>query len=83
MITLEATMTRICAITRKKTITGHNISHANNKTKRNFKSNIHTYKFHTKDGILKINLSANGLRFVNKYGIDKIISSLKENNGRI
>lgn len=76
-------MARICAITQKKTRAGHNISHANNKTKRNFKSNIHRYTFNTQAGLLKLSLSANGLRFVNKYGIDTIISKFIRKNGKI
>ncbi|MBL8273337.1 MAG: 50S ribosomal protein L28, partial [Xanthomonadales bacterium] len=38
-------MARICQVTGKKTLSGHNVSHANNKTKRRFMPNLHERRF--------------------------------------
>ncbi len=37
-------MARVCEICGKKPITGHNISHAHNKTKRRWLPNLHNIK---------------------------------------
>lgn len=60
-------MSRKCQITGKKPITGHNVSHANNKTKRRFLPNIRTVRITLPDGTRKkIKVSAKGLRILKK-----------------
>ncbi|HDJ86810.1 MAG TPA: 50S ribosomal protein L28, partial [Chromatiales bacterium] len=38
-------MSRICQVTGKGPITGNNVSHANNKTRRRFLPNLHYQRF--------------------------------------
>ncbi|MFA7558392.1 MAG: 50S ribosomal protein L28, partial [Hydrogenophaga sp.] len=38
-------MSRVCQVTGKRPVTGHNVSHANNKTNRRFLPNLHTHRF--------------------------------------
>jgi len=38
-------MSRVCQVTGKRPMSGHNVSHANNKTKRRFLPNLHTHRF--------------------------------------
>lgn len=38
-------MSRVCQVTGKRPITGNNVSHANNKTKRRFLPNLHAKRF--------------------------------------
>ena len=38
-------MARVCQVTGKRVMSGNNVSHANNKTKRVFKPNIHDRRF--------------------------------------
>lgn len=38
-------MSRRCIITKKKPLTGNNVSHANNKTKRKYLPNLQQYSF--------------------------------------
>ena len=73
-------MSRICELTGKKPAKGHNVSHANNKTKRRFLPGIKKVKF--KSDLLKknikFNLSNSALRTVDyKGGIDKFLKSAK------
>ena len=73
-------MSRICELTGKKPAKGHNVSHANNKTKRRFLPSIKKVKF--KSDLLKknikFNVSNSALRTVEyKGGIDKFIKSAK------
>jgi len=68
-------MSKICIITKKKTISGNRISHSNTKTKRKFKPNIATQKiwYSEKKKYIKLKLSSNGLKIINKLGLDKAI----------
>ncbi len=73
-------MTKKCELTGKGPLKGHNVSHANNKTKRKFNPGIKKIKF--KSDILKKNIvlkvSNAALRTVDfKGGIDKFLKSAK------
>jgi len=60
-------MSRKCQITGKKPMSGHHVSHANNKTKRRFLPNIRTVRVTLPDGTRKkIKVSAKGLRILKK-----------------
>jgi len=68
-------MSKICQITGKKAIVGNNVSHSNVKTKRKFNVNLFTKKFYwvEQDAWVSLNISAAGLRIVNKIGLDAAI----------
>ena len=73
-------MTKKCELTGKGPLKGHNVSHANNKTKRKFNPSIKKIKF--KSDTLKKNItlkvSNSALRTVDfKGGIDKFLKSAK------
>ena len=73
-------MTKKCELTGKGPLKGHNVSHANNKTKRKFNPSIKKIKF--KSDILRKNItfkvSNAALRTVDfKGGIDKFLKSAK------
>ena len=73
-------MSKKCELTGKIPLKGHNVSHANNKTKRRFLPNLKKVKF--KSVILKKNLrltvSNAGVRSVDKKGsFDEYIKSAK------
>ncbi|QJC31397.1 50S ribosomal protein L28 [Enterobacteriaceae endosymbiont of Macroplea mutica] len=69
-------MSRICFITGKKTMKGHNRSHAMNATKRKFLPNLHYHKFWVQkyNKFIKLRISAKGLRLINKKGIESILN---------
>ena len=73
-------MSKKCELTGKNPLKGHNVSHANNKTKRRFLPNLKKVKF--KSEILKkslrIRVSNAGVRSVDKKGsFDEFIKTAK------
>ena len=72
-------MARVCQVTGKKPMSGHNVSHANNRTKRRFLPNLHYRRFWVESENRWINLrvSANGLRTIDKNGIDAVLKDLR------
>ena len=63
-------MTRRCAASGRIAQSGHNVSHANNKTKRRFMPNLHpvTMLSDTLRVNVRMRLTSNGLRTVEKNG---------------
>ena len=60
-------MSRRCAISGKGPMSGNNVSHAKNRTKRRFFSNLRTVRITLEDGTSrKIRLSAKELRTLKK-----------------
>ena len=72
-------MSRTCVITGKKTISGNHVSHANNKTRRIFKPNLHKKYFFVPmlGRKLYLTVSTKGLRMIDKKGIDFFAEHLK------
>ena len=65
-------MSKICQITGKTAMTGNNVSHSKRRTKRKFQVNLFTKKFYwvEEDLWILLNVSANGLRTINKIGLN-------------
>ena len=63
-------MSRICELTGKGRQVGHNVSHANNKTKRVFLPNLHNVTLMSEklDRSYKFRVSTHGLRSVEHVG---------------
>tara|TARA_B100000945_G_scaffold287612_1_gene259341 strand:- start:1345 stop:1626 length:282 start_codon:yes stop_codon:yes gene_type:complete len=73
-------MSKKCELTGKKPAKGHNVSHANNKTKRRFLPSIKKVKFRSEllKKNIKLNVSNNALRTVDfKGGIDNFLKTAK------
>ena len=51
-----------CQVTGKKKSVGHNVSHANNKTKRTFKPNVQKMRVLVDGKVVKMNVSTKALR---------------------
>jgi large subunit ribosomal protein L28 len=73
-------MSKICQITGKKVISGHNVSHSNIKTKRTFEPNLQTKRFFVPESgkWITLRVSANGLRTINKKGISIALKEAAE-----
>jgi large subunit ribosomal protein L28 len=73
-------MSKICQITGKKAMVGNNVSHSNKKTKRRFDVNLFTKKFYWVEQKvwIRLNVSAAGLRTINKIGLDAAIKKAVE-----
>ncbi|MBV7441647.1 50S ribosomal protein L28 [Weeksellaceae bacterium TAE3-ERU29] len=73
-------MSRVCQITGKKAQVGNHVSHANNKTKRRFNVNLMKKRFYvpSEDKWIVLNVSANGLKTINKIGIEAALERAKK-----
>ena len=65
-------MARVCQVTGKAPMVGHQVSHANNKTKRRFMPNLQYRRFwvESENRWVRLRLTNAGLRTVDKLGID-------------
>lgn len=71
-------MARVCEITGKKVMSGNNVSHANNKSRRTFAPNLQETSFISESlgGKVRMRVTANGMRTVEKNGgIDAYLKS--------
>ena len=78
-------MSRVCEITGKRPATGNRVSHANNKKRRRFLPNLHTQRFwlETEKRWVSLRVSTNGLRTIEKNGIDKVVADLRAQGKKI
>jgi large subunit ribosomal protein L28 len=60
-------------------MSGQNVSHANNKTKRRFNINLKTKRFwvESQKRFVKLAVSAKGMRTIDKVGIEKFLKKGK------
>ena len=72
-------MSRVCEVTGKRTITGNNVSHANNKTRRKFLPNLHTHRFWvpSEKRYVRLRISAKGMRIIDKKGIETVLAEMR------
>ncbi|MCC6135591.1 MAG: 50S ribosomal protein L28 [Candidatus Contendobacter sp.] len=72
-------MSRVCQVTGKGPITGNNVSHANNRTRRRFLPNLHTHRFwiESQQRFVSLRVSAHGMRIIDKKGIDAVLDELR------
>ncbi len=73
-------MSRVCEVTGKKNQFGHNVSHANNKTKRIFRPNLQSVKIfsETLGRAVAMRVTAAGLRTLeHKGGLDAFLLDTK------
>lgn len=73
-------MSRVCQVTGKRPITGNNVSHANNKTKRRFLPNLRKRRFWVEEEnrFVVLRVSTKGLRIIDKLGIQTVLKQLRE-----
>lgn len=78
-------MSRVCQVTGKRPMTGNNVSHANNKTRRRFLPNLHTQRFwvESENRFVKLCVSHQGLRTIHKFGIEKVLGDLRARGEKI
>ncbi len=78
-------MSRVCQVTGKRPMVGHNVSHANNKTKRRFLPNLHKKRFWvaSENRWIKLRVSTRAMRTIDKKGIDAVLSELRARGMKI
>jgi large subunit ribosomal protein L28 len=82
---IEVRMSRVCQVTGKRVMTGNNVSHANNKTRRRFLPNLHERRFWvaSENRWVKLKVSAHALRTIDKNGIDSVLAELRARGEKI
>ena len=72
-------MARVCQVTGKKPMTGNNVSHANNKTKRRFYPNLQSRRIwvESENRWVRLRLTRAGLRNIDKKGIDVVLAEMR------
>ena len=78
-------MSKVCMVTGKRSVTGNNVSHAMNRTKRRFLPNLHTHRFlvESENKFIKLKVSAKGMRIIDKNGVDVVLVDLRANGHKI
>jgi large subunit ribosomal protein L28 len=73
-------MSRVCQVTGKRPVTGNNVSHANNKTKRRFLPNLQHHRFwvESEKRWVRLRVSAKAMRIIDKKGIDAVLSDMRK-----
>ena len=68
-------MAKICQVTGKRPMSGNNVSHAHNKTRRRFVPNLHMHRFWvpSQQRFVRLRVSAAGLRVIDKKGIEAVL----------
>jgi len=72
-------MSRVCQVTGKKPMSGNNVSHANNKTRRRFLPNLHVRRFwlENENRWVRLRVSSKGLRIIDKLGIEQVLTDIR------
>ncbi|MCZ6498860.1 MAG: 50S ribosomal protein L28 [Gammaproteobacteria bacterium] len=78
-------MSRVCQVTGKRPMSGNNVSHAQNRTRRRFLPNLHTQRFwlENEKRFVKLKISRKGLRIIDKLGIEQVVKNLRERGEKI
>tara|TARA_B110000483_G_scaffold20571_2_gene23047 strand:+ start:977 stop:1240 length:264 start_codon:yes stop_codon:yes gene_type:complete len=83
---LEATkMSKVCQVTGKRPMSGNNVSHAKNRTRRRFEPNLHSHRFWIEEEkrFVKLRLSAKGIRIVDKLGIKQVLADIRQRGEKV
>ena len=78
-------MSKVCQVTGKKPQAGNNVSHAKNRNKRTFQPNLHKHRFwvESENKFVSLNVSAKGLRIIDKKGIETVLSEIRARGEKI
>ncbi|CAA0102604.1 50S ribosomal protein L28 [Zhongshania aliphaticivorans] len=71
-------MSRVCQVTGKRPVTGNNVSHAKNRTRRRFLPNLHSHRFwvEAEKRFVTLRVSSKGMRIIDKKGIETVLADL-------
>jgi large subunit ribosomal protein L28 len=78
-------MARVCQVTGKGPMSGNNVSHANNRTKRRFLPNLQRRRFwvESENRWVSLRLTNAGLRTIDKNGIESVLSEMRARGEKI
>ncbi|MBK1648178.1 50S ribosomal protein L28 [Rhabdochromatium marinum] len=72
-------MSRVCQVTGKRPLSGNNVSHAHNKTRRRFLPNLRYHRFwmDAEKRWVRLRVSTKGMRIIDKKGIESVVAELR------
>ena len=78
-------MSKVCQVTGKRPMSGNNVSHAKNRTRRRFEPNLHPHRFWIEEEkrFVKLRLSAKGMRIVDKLGIQQVLVDMRKRGEKV
>ncbi len=78
-------MSRVCQVTGKRPLVGHNVSHANNKTRRRFLPNLQYHRFwvESEKRFVRLRVSTQGMRMIDKSGIDAVLADIRARGEKV
>ncbi len=78
-------MAKVCQVTGKRPMSGNNVSHANNRTRRRFLPNLHHRRFwvESENRWVRLRVSHHGLRTIDKKGIDAVLADIRARGTKV
>jgi len=78
-------MSQVCQVTGKRPMSGNNVSHANNRTRRRFAPNLHHHRFwiEGENRFVRLRVSAAGMRLIDKLGIEVVLADMRKRGERV
>ncbi len=78
-------MSKVCQVTGKRPVSGNNVSHAHNKTRRRFLPNLHSHRFwvESEKRWVKLRVSSKGMRIIDKQGIESVLADIRSRGEKV
>lgn len=78
-------MSRVCQVTGKRPMSGNNVSHAKNRTRRRFEPNLQSHRFwvEAEKRFVKLRVSTKGMRIIDKRGIESVLADLRARGEKV
>ena len=78
-------MARVCQVTGKRPVTGNNVSHAKNRTRRRFLPNLHHHRFwiESEKRFVSLRVSSKRMRIIDKNGIEQVLSEIRARGEKV
>ena len=78
-------MSKVCQVTGKRPMSGCNVSHAHNRTKRRFLPNLHYHRFwvESENRWVRLRVTTSGMRIIDKRGIDSVLAEIRARGEKI
>ena len=78
-------MAKVCQVTGKRPMSGNNVSHAKNRTRRRFLPNLHHHRFwvESEQRFVRLRVSSNGMRVIDKKGIDTVLADIRKRGDKV
>jgi large subunit ribosomal protein L28 len=66
-------------------MSGNNVSHAKNRTRRRFLPNLHTHRFwvESENRFVRLRLSSKGMRIIDKLGIEAVLADMRTRGEKV